>query len=93
MAILTCKNHPNLRWSCKDIAVSESGTYNGTRSIFFNGEPTGKGMYYDGSGLHCARYIEELNDEGKFVKFRPVTECSCTSDQLILAPEDKLVKR
>lgn len=38
---LTCKNHPNLRWSCKEIAVKddpkpgEPARYNGSRSIFF----------------------------------------------------------
>jgi len=73
--ILTCKNHPNLRWSCKDIAWD--GHYNGTRSIFFKGTPSGKGMYEDGSGLDCV--CSEL-------------ECDCPSKNLILAPEDSLVK-
>lgn len=46
---LTCKNHPNLRWSCKDIAwtVREdgSGYYNGSRNLFFIGavDPTREG--------------------------------------------------
>lgn len=39
---LTCINHPNLRWMCKEIAwtVREdgSGYYNGMRNIFFLGE-------------------------------------------------------
>ena len=34
---LTCKHHPNLRWSCKEIAYSPGYGYNGQRSIFFNG--------------------------------------------------------
>jgi len=34
MPILTCKNHPNLRWMCKDIAW-ENGRYNGCRNIFY----------------------------------------------------------
>jgi len=49
--ILTCKNHKDLRWTCKDIAWS--GRYNGSRNIFFCGTPSGKGMYSDGSGLDC----------------------------------------
>lgn len=34
---LTCKNHPNLRWSCKSIAYSPGVGYNGQRHIFFMG--------------------------------------------------------
>lgn len=34
---LTCINHPELRWSCKEIAVNSIGQYNGMRHIFFNG--------------------------------------------------------
>jgi hypothetical protein len=37
---LTCINHPDLRWTCKAIAVSPygntEGAYNGVRHIFFN---------------------------------------------------------
>lgn len=86
MAILTCKNHPHLRWSCKDIAITD-GRYNGSRSIFFHGEPTGEGMFSDGSGLHCATYI---NKDGNP---RVVYECQCPPSDLILAPEDALVVR
>lgn len=36
---LTCENHPELRWSCKRIAISfdkdGKGRYNQCRSIFF----------------------------------------------------------
>lgn len=85
MAILTCKNHPHLRWSCKDLAISE-GKYNGTRSLFFNGEPTGEGMYSDGSGLHCSTYF--IGRENPIVR-----ECECSASDLVLAPEDKLVRR
>lgn len=74
--ILTCKNHPNLRWSCKDIAWD--GHYNGSRNIFFDGVPSGKGMFSDGSGLDCTILVNE---------------CDCSSADLILAPEDSLVKR
>lgn len=35
--ILTCKHHPELRWSCKSIAFSPGHSYNGIRNIFFDG--------------------------------------------------------
>ena len=82
MAILTCKNHTNLRWSCKDIAITNGG-YNGMRNIFFQGIPSGRGMYADGSGLYCTEF------DGNML----VRECSCSADLLELAPEDALVKR
>ncbi len=31
---LTCKNHPNLRWHCKEVAWV-GGYYDGSRSLFF----------------------------------------------------------
>lgn len=37
MVTLTCKNHPNLRWNTKDIAVNKDGSYNGNRRLFFKG--------------------------------------------------------
>jgi hypothetical protein len=80
--ILTCKNHPNLRWSTKEIAITD-GRYNGQRHIFFLGEPSGKGMLSDGSGLDCV----DMKD-GVIIR-----ECSCPSVELIIAPEDALVKR
>jgi hypothetical protein len=40
--VLTCKNHPDLRWSTK----REPG-----RTLFFNGIPDGTGLYHDGSGV------------------------------------------
>ncbi len=80
--ILTCKNHPQLRWSCKDIAWTEradgTGYYNHSRNIFYNGSPDGDGMFSDGSGLHCT--VTE-------------PECICSASELTLAPEDALVKR
>lgn len=36
--MLKCENHPDLRWHCKSIAVSDNGRYNGARNIFFTGE-------------------------------------------------------
>lgn len=96
--ILTCKNHPNLRWSTKDCAWSDGYGYNGTRNIFFNGEPSGLGMFSDGSGLDCTcvpddpngPHISPLKDE-KGRRYRVVKECTCPSSDLILAPEDALV--
>ena len=38
--LLTCRNHPDLRWSCKQIAFTptdDGGRYNGERHIFFQG--------------------------------------------------------
>ncbi len=37
---LTCLHHPNLRWTCKSIATSKHGGYNGCRNIFFQGDVT-----------------------------------------------------
>jgi len=80
--ILTCKNHPELRWSTKEISCNSGGKpgdpayYNGSRHIFFNGRTTGK-MFSDNSGLECS--ID--------------TECSCPPSDLIIAPEDALVRR
>lgn len=78
-SVLTCKNHPELRWSCKECAVSpgkpgESAHYNGSRSIFFDGKSTGE-LYADKSGVECI----------------PAMECQCPSSDLVFAPEDPLV--
>jgi hypothetical protein len=81
--IMTCKNHLNLRWSCKEIAFSDAGGYNSMRNIFFNGVPSSDGMYSDGSGLDC-----EMIVNGKIVD-----ECKCPARDLIRAPEDKKVRR
>lgn len=54
------------------------GRYNGSRSIFYTGTPTGEGMYSDGSGLHT-RQIE--------------AECGCPPSDLVVAPEDVDVAR
>lgn len=84
--LMTCKNHPNLRWGCKEVAFSDRGGYNGSRNIFFWGEPTGKGMYSDNSGLDCATYFPD--------RANPIiTECDCSPRDLIRAPEDDLVAR
>lgn len=84
--VLTCKHHPNLRWSCKEIAFDDGYGYNGCRNIFFMGEPTGKGMHSDGSGLDCNTYFPERDNP-------IVKECDCSPSDLIRAPEDAMVKR
>ena len=81
--ILTCKNHPNLRWSTKDVAWTNGDGYNGTRSLFFTGVPSGEGMYQDGSGLNTT-LIDPATGE-------IVAECDCLASDLVLAPEDELV--
>lgn len=78
--IMTCKNHPDLRWSCKHIAWSDGHGYNGSRAIYFRGTPSGKGMFSDNSGLDCIRVKNGI----------VIEECSCSVRDLILAPEDKL---
>ena len=79
---LTCKNHPNLRWSTKSIAVSNGG-YNGARNIFFNGAISSPIRFYsDNSGVDCDSVV---NIDGKDTVVR---ECDCKFDCLIVAPED-----
>lgn len=91
--ILTCVNHPLLRWSTKEIAVSSNGKYNGARQIFFNGTPTGKGMFADGSGLDCTQHKPITDAEGKVTGYEWFSECSCPATDLCVAPEDAEVKR
>ena len=64
---LTCENHPNLRWSCKDIAITDDGRYNGMRNIFFFG-----GLRSDGS---ISIYDPETNTV--------FAECDCPCSKLI----------
>ena len=82
--ILTCKNHPNIRWSCKEIAFDDVGGYNSSRNIFFLGVPKmnedgSPKMHDDMSGLDCFDF--------------DAVECECPAFDLIRAPEDKLVRR
>lgn len=71
--ILTCKNHPNLRWSTKEIAFSDEGGYNGCRNIFY------LGILTVNSALKYSMYVpgEEIP-----------AECPCKGRDLIRAPED-----
>lgn len=94
-AILTCKNHPKLRWSAKEIAVNPNGngglgSYTGSRNIFFNGElrvdAANRPIWYaDGSGVQADTYICENGQP------RIVEECNCPPTDLILAEEDPRV--
>jgi len=34
--VMRCPNHPDLRWSCKVVAVTRDGRYNGARNIFYH---------------------------------------------------------
>lgn len=95
--ILTCKNHPELRWSTKEIAVS-NGRYNGQRTIFFNGqvirdEKGNPRMYGDMSGVHADEIRPILDAQGSVVNYTAVAECNCKPECLEIAPEDSLVKR
>jgi hypothetical protein len=84
---LTCKNHPDLRWSCKEIAF-EGGSYNGSRSIFFKGiavldEEGLPKLYADKSGTMTS---------GLMADNTAVIECSCPASDLIKAPEDEVLE-
>jgi hypothetical protein len=74
--ILTCKNHPDLRWSCKEIAFTEGYGYNGSRNITFDGCLPVKTVYSDKSGVSFTV---------------PANECNCAPTELVRAPEDSLV--
>lgn len=91
--ILTCKNHPDLRWSCKDIAWTPAsgdrpGGYNGSRTLGFRGKPTGQGMFSDMSGMYCS-LVEEVGNSGAYVA---IEECDCPLSDFVLAPEDAQVR-
>lgn len=49
---LTCKNHTNLRWSCKEIAYSPGYGYNGQRNIFFVGNSDR--VHPDAPSIECS---------------------------------------
>jgi hypothetical protein len=76
MASLTCINHPDLRWSCKDLAVSE-GKYNGARHIFYRGS-----VQYDASGE-----AKRFGDNSGLDCERGAPECPCPVSDLVLSPE------
>lgn len=84
---LMCSNHPQLRWSTKEVAVAVDNQggyhYNGQRNLFFCGETTGT-LYGDGSGVDCVM----VREDGSWVE-----ECNCPSSALVRAPEDVEIER
>ena len=56
---LVCRNHPNLQWTCKAIAVDTDGRYNHSRNLFFSSE-TGTECNCDASYLVA---IDQYNHE------------------------------
>lgn len=81
---MTCKNHPNLRWSTKNI---------GGRSIFFSGSvdsgKTAPNPIWPEKGdldglLGAAAFVQNLLDKGY------VFECSCSGRDLRKLEADEL---
>lgn len=50
---LTCVNHPDLRWSCKEIAWTDKYGYNNQRNIFFFGHKDETVKRYDVEECKC----------------------------------------
>ena len=75
---LTCRNHPDLRWSCKEIAIT-NGRYNGQRNIFFDG-------HRDGGELILRPCPDALLGfaEGYLVDGIEHFECKCSARHLIV---------
>jgi hypothetical protein len=75
---MTCENHPHLRWSCKEQAISYdkdgNGRYNGSRNIFFKGQYAPEVEGYSWDNCH------------KIVRGVLIQECACKSNLLILLP-------
>lgn len=83
---MTCLNHPDLRWSCKAIAVTADGRYNGLRNIFFLG-----------TKAQADRDIEQIEDWAKNAKpgtpllialNEKAQECACCASLLRVVPEE-----
>lgn len=51
MLSLTCRHHPELRWSCKSIAFTPGHGYNGARNIFFFGNDKHEEITEDGTRI------------------------------------------
>lgn len=81
--LLTCKNHQDLVWRCKDIAYSPEanegkGGYNGMRNIFFFG------FYLKEPDKHGCNYTSlRTGPDGEMEVAR---ECSCSAHDLIGIP-------
>lgn len=67
--MLTCENHPDLRWSCKWMAITDR-RYNGSRSLFFHGQ-VANGKFVPGS--------DDTGGDGHYIH-----ECDCPATALIL---------
>lgn len=75
MITLTCRNHTNLRWLAKAIAVNDDGSYNGRRNIFFVGVPC------DGPLRHSVVIHGENGDVSI------AQECPCSPRDLTFADD------
>lgn len=78
---LTCKNHPNLRWTCKSIAFTPGHGYNTQRNIFFHGAIDPKNPDADAEQI--------LRDDVGMLTIL-IEECSCPASDLILAPGETM---
>lgn len=82
--ILTCCNHPHLRWICKEIAVNGLGQYNGARNIFYLGT-----IPDNGDPMHCTWSEPECPCKPSELRFAPECEARfpvpATTDNSLLA--------
>lgn len=73
---LTCRHHPDLRWSCKEVAWTRrpdgTGYYNQSRNIFFLGVETARPDGTPGG-------FTEIDEDGTLIR-----ECKCPASDLIL---------
>lgn len=94
-AVLTCVNHPNLRWHTKNIG------YIGVRSIFFSGGvlPDGSHQesapwtpqlddirYQDGAAIELGIFQRWSNTVAMLVDKGYALECPCPMRDLVLVP-------
>jgi hypothetical protein len=72
MSILTCEDHPHLRWYCKELSTSLDsngvGRYNGMRNIFFFGVEVPGPLEYS-----------VIDDQGVYQD-----ECKCPASRLMV---------
>jgi hypothetical protein len=76
---LTCKNHRELRWTCKEVAWTDGEGYNGSRNVFFEGH------IYDTLAYKEGTYADRV----KAHMTKSVPECNCPIKNWILAPEEE----
>lgn len=75
---LTCKHHPHLRWSCKEIAFTPGYGYNGIRNIFYNGKYTGDNSYEHEPECKCPPTDLILSpEEVELQKTHPTYDSPC----------------